>query len=109
MLFPLTLVTFPGIGAVPIFSLSISFIVIGAIFSLFAEPTAESNKLTFNFATSEFSGSESGFPITEPMKESPRVKLGSSFVPIATNPPGFTLSTVPAPVPRETISVMSGS
>ena len=37
---------------------------IGEIFSLPVEPTAESNKLTFNFATSEFSGSESGFPIT---------------------------------------------
>ena len=90
-------------------SLNISFIVIGAIFSLFVEPTAESNKLTFSFAESEFSGSESGFPITEPMKESPRVKFGSSLVPIATNPPGLTVSTVPAPVPKETISVISGS
>ena len=89
------------------FNLNISFMVTGAIFSLFVEPTAESNRLTFNFATSEFSGSESGFPITDPMKESPRVKLGSSFVPIATNPPGLTLSTVPAPVPKETISAVS--
>ena len=47
---------------------------IGAIFSLLAEPTAESNKLTFNFAVSEFSGNESGLPITEPMNESPRVR-----------------------------------
>ena len=43
------------------------------------------------------------------MNESPRVKFGSSLVPIATNPPGFTLSTVPAPVPKDTISVISGS
>ena len=82
---------------------------IGAIFSLVAEPTAESNKLTFNFAVSEFSGKESGLPITEPMNESPLVRFGSSLVPIATNPPGLTLSTDPAPVPKETISVIRGS
>ena len=91
------------------FNLNISPMLIGAIFSLLAEPTAESNKLTFNFAASEFSGKESGLPITEPINESPRVRFGSSLVPIATNPPGFTLSTVPAPVPNETISVISGS
>ena len=81
----------------------------GVIFSLFDEPTAESNKLIFSFAVSEFSGSDPGFPITEPINESPRVKFGSSLVPIATNPPGFTLSTVPAPVPNDTISVINGS
>ena len=91
------------------FNLNISPMLIGAIFSLPVEPTAESNKLTFNFARSEFSGNESGFPITEPMNESPRVRFGSSLVPIAIRPPGFTLSTVPAPVPRDTISVIIGS
>ena len=91
------------------FSLNISPMLIGAIFSLLAEPTAESNKLTFSFAISEFSGNESGLPITEPINESPRVRFGSSLVPIATNPPGLTLSTVPAPVPKETISVIIGS
>ena len=64
------------------FSLSISPMLIGEIFSLPVEPTAESNKLTFSFAISEFSGNESGLPITEPINESPRVRFGSSLVPM---------------------------
>ena len=105
----LAFVTFPRIGAVPILIRKLSPVFIGTIFSSFPEPTAESNRLIFNFAMSEFSGSESGFPITDPKNESPRVRDGSSFVPIATNPPGFTESTIPAPVPNETISVLIGS
>ena len=100
-----TLVTLPRIGAVPIFTRRFSPALIGVIFSSLAEPTAESNKLTSNFALLELSGSESGFPTTEPSNESPLVSAGSSFVHMATKPPGFTESTVPAPVPKETISV----
>ena len=64
------------------FNLNISFMLIGAIFSLPVEPTAESNKLTFNFAMSEFSGNESGFPITEPMNESHKKKYLSHIAPL---------------------------
>ena len=72
-------------------------------------PTAESNRLTSSFNKVEFSGSVSGFPITEPIKESLLVIEGSNFVPIATRPPGFTDSTMPAAVPNEVISVCNGS
>ena len=74
-----------------------------------ADPTAESNRLTRSLARSEFSGSVPGRPTTDPMNESPPVIAGSSFVPIATRPPGRTSSTIPAPVPSETISVDTGS
>ena len=101
----LAFVTCPRIGAVPTLIRRFSPDFIGKIFSSLPEPTAESNKLIFKLAVSEFSGKESGLPITEPMNESPLAREGSSFVPIATSPPGFTESTIPAPVPNETISV----
>ena len=101
----LDFVTLPRIGAVPTLILKFSPVLIGRIFSSLPEPTAESNKLILKLAKSEFSGRESGLPITEPKNESPLVSEGSNLVPIATNPPGFTESTVPAPVPNETISV----
>ncbi len=72
-------------------------------------PTAESNKFTLSFSFVEFSGSVPGFPITEPINESLLVIDGSNFVPIATKPPGFTDSTIPAAVPNEVISVRIGS
>ena len=73
------------------------------------EPTAVSNRFTSSFALVEFSGSVSGCPITEPINESLLVIEGSSFVPIATRPPGFTSSTRPALVPSEAISVVIDS
>ena len=104
-----TFITLESTGAVPIFTLKDSPTCIGKTLMSSVVPTAESNKRTWNFASNEISGSEFGFPITEPMKESLLVIEGSSFVPMATRPPGFTLSTKPAPVPKETISVVIGS
>ena len=103
------MITFAKIGAVPIFILRFSPCLIGVIFMSSVVPTAESNKLVFNFVLSKFSGNVSGFPMTDPINESLLVKDGSNYVPIATNPPGLTISTVPAPVPNETISVWIGS
>ena len=69
----------------------------------FIVPTAESKRLTSSRASDAFSGNVSGFPITLPTKESLLVMDGSSFVPIATRPPGLTVSTIPAAVPNDTI------
>ena len=96
-------------GAVPIFTRRDSPTLIGLTLVSSVVPTAESNKFTSTFAVREFSGSVSGLPITDPINESLLVRDGSSFVPIATSPPGFTVSTIPAPVPREAISVRIGS
>jgi len=99
------LFTFAGTGAVPTLILSNSPTVTGTTLVSPAEPTAVSNKLIFSFASVEFSGSVPGLPTTEPIYESLVEREGSSFVPIATRPPDFTSSTIPAPVPKETISV----
>src|SRR5438309_3835850 len=109
ILSPLTLVTFERTGAVPTLSLNDSPTCTDETFISSAEPTAVSKRFISSFAIEEFSGNVLGFPITEPISESLRVIDGSSFVPIATKPPGLTSSTSPAPVPREEISVMIGS
>ena len=105
MLSDFTLFTFAGTGAVPTLTLSNSPTVMGTTLVSPAEPTAVSNKLIFNYASIEFSGSVPGLPTTDPINESLVEREGSSFVPIATRPPDFTSSTIPAPVPKETISV----
>ena len=66
-------------------------------------PTAVSNKLMSIVISSTTGGNEFGFPTTAPINESLLMNDGSSFEPIATNPPGFTLSTRPAPVANEPI------
>ena len=55
------------------------------------------------------SGRVSGLPTTEPISESLLTYVGSNFVPIATNPPGLTFCTSPAPVPRVEITERIGS
>lgn len=105
----LILMTLPNTGAVPMFSRSASPDWIGLTLISSVMPTAESNRFTSNFKILEFSGSVPGLPITEPIKESLLVMEGSNFVPMATKPPGFTDSTMPAAVPREVISVSNGS
>ena len=47
--------------------------------------------------------------MTDPINESLFMKEGSNFEPIATSPPGFTLSTMPAPVAKEAIFEIMGS
>ena len=100
-----TFFTFAGTGAVPTLTLNNSSVLIGATFVSVTDPTAISNKFMLSFTFVVFSGSVSGFPIIEPINESLLEREGSSFVPIATKPPGLTESTKPAPVPNETISV----
>ena len=105
MLSDFTLDTFAGTGAVPTLTRSNSPTVTGVTLVSPADPPAVSNKLIFNFASVEFSGSVPGLPTTDHINESLVEREGSSFVPIATKPPDFTSSTIPAPVPKETISV----
>jgi len=101
--------TLPNIGAVPIFNLRSSSFCIGRTLVSSVIPTAESKRFTESLSLLEFSGRVPGLPTTEPMNESLLVLAGSHFVPIATNPPGLTKSTKPAPVPNEVISVCRGS
>ena len=70
MLSAFTFFTFAGTGAVPTLTLSNSPTVTGVTLVSPAEPTAVSNKLIFNFASVEFSGSVPGLPTTDPINES---------------------------------------
>ena len=63
-------------------------IFIGGTFTVEDIPTAESKRLVSNDALIMLSGSVPGLPTTEPINESPPVRDGSNFVPIATSPPG---------------------
>ena len=65
---------------------------IGGTFTVEDIPTAESKRLVSNDALIMVSGSVPGLPTTEPINESPPVRDGSSFVPMATSPPGRMLS-----------------
>ena len=90
----------------PTLKRNMSPIFIGGTFTVEDIPTAESKRLVSNDALIMLSGSVPGLPTTEPINESPPVKDGSNFVPMATSPPGRMLSTKPAPVPSESIVVV---
>ena len=69
-------------------------------------PTALSSKRTSKLISSVGSGSAPGFPTIFPTKPSDFVKEGSSFVPIASRPPGPASSTCLPPVIIDVISVV---
>ena len=102
-------ITVPIVAAVPIFSLNDSLLFIGSTFIISCVPTAVSKRLYSREIPSTSAGSLAGKPTTDPINESLFTKDGSRRVPIATNPPGLTLSTRPAPVPRVAILDLMGS
>src|SRR5712692_3453796 len=105
----LTLTTVPRVAAVPIFRRSGSLALMGSTLTMSSVPTAVSKRCTSTEMSSTSSGKASGFPTTDPIRESLFTKVGSNFVPIATSPPGLTFSTRPAPVPSVEMVELIGS